>query len=619
MCDINPAMSETVENPTGTFAVAARLLRWTARGEGRRIGAGLAILLISATVGLLQPWPMKLVLDSVIAGKPVPAVMQSFASSPKSLLLVLCVGLVLIQLVMAGLTVWSTTVLVSIGLRMVFKLRCALFDHIQKLSLRFHDETTVGDSLYRVTWDSYCVQAIFNTGFIPALTAAVTLIGISAIMLTRDWLVTVVALAVGVPLALLVKWLDRPMTEGSMKVQERESAISTRVQETLSGIRAVQAFGGEPIESERFRRQAESSLQASLKLTVIQTAAQSVVGLLMAAGTALIIGIGAWRVMQGKLLPGDVVLMVAYVAMLFKPLETLAYTAQHVQGAIAGARRVFKVLDTQADVVDAPDAIDLTTRASGRIEVDHVSFGYRPDQTVLADVHLTISPGQTVALVGPSGAGKTTLVSLLMRFYDPTAGEIRLDGQDLRRLTLRSLRENIALVLQEPILFDASVAENIAYGKPGASRDQIEAAAKAAGAHDFISAMPHGYETQIGERGVTLSGGQRQRLSIARAFLKDAPLLIMDEPTSALDAETEQQLLLAMDRLKKGRTTIIIAHRLSTIRAADVIVAMQHGRIVEAGSHAVLLDNNGLYARLYNVQFGQAVALTTTAAGGVGP
>src|SRR5206468_1807157 len=320
----------------------------------------------------------------------------------------------LLQLVVGALTTLSTNLLVGLGLRLVFKLRCILFEHVQKLSLAFHDTTSVGDSLYRVTWDSYAPQALVNSAIIPALSASLTLAGIGAVMLTRDWALTMAAAAVAVPLFLLIRRLDRPLTAG------------------------------------------------------------------------------------------DVVLLVGYVVMLYKPLETLASIAVAVQGGMAGSRRVFAVLDATPDIADAPDAVALPRRAAGQIVLERVWFAYRGGEPVLRDVSLAIRPGQALALVGGSGAGKSTLASLLLRFYDPTAGRILLDGQDVRRLTLRSLREQVAVVLQEPVLFAASIRENIAYGRPEASREEIEAAARAAGAHEFVTALPQGYDTRIGERGATL-------------------------------------------------------------------------------------------------------------------
>jgi len=591
-----------------TLKLSARLLRDYGASERWRIAGGLALLATTSAVHLLQPWPMKLIIDVLTGTRQPPPMLASAASSlggGSGLIVgVLCVAILVIHLVAGVLSVMSTYLLVSSGLRMVNRLRCAVFDHVQRLSLRFHDTTSVGDSLYRVTWDTYCIQTIFNSGLIPSIGSTLTLVGVTAMILSRDLLVAGVSLAVMIPLTLLVRRMERPMTERSMLVHERESDISTHVQETLSGIRAVQAFGREGLESERFRRGSDASLQAKLRLNVLETASGATVSLLLACGTAAVVWVTALRVLQGRLTPGDIVLLVAYVGMLYKPLYNIAKTSAQLQGAAARAWRVCSLLDATPDVRDRPDAVDPAVRPTGELRLENISFAYNREMPVLRGITTEIAPGTTVALVGLSGAGKTTLASLLMRFYDPDSGRVTLDGRDLRELTLGYLRRNVALVLQEPILFAASVRENIAYGRPGATEEAVRAAAAAAGAANFIEALPDGYDTQIGERGVSLSGGQRQRLSIARAFLHDAPILVMDEPTSALDAETEAALLRTLDQLKQGRTTIIIAHRLSTIRGADKILALEHGRIVESGSHAQLLSQNGLYARLYATQFG---------------
>jgi len=606
--------AETRHRQTTTLAVLRRLLRQTLRGEVSRVIVGVVLVLASSAALVLEPWPLKLIVDSVLGDRPLPAMLAAVGPGVGDgagrgvgdrlvLLAWLCVAMVTLRLLVGLFTMVSTNVLVGVGLRMVFRLRCRLFDHIQRLSLTFHDATPVGDSLYRVTWDSYAAQAIFNTALVPALTAVTTLFGILLMMAQRDLVVTSVALAVCVPLALLIRQLDRPMTAHSLRVHERESDVSTRVQETLVGIRAVQAFGREEFEGARFRDRAAASLTANVRLTVLQTAAQALAGTLLAAGVAAIIFLAARRALNGQMTAGDVVLTAAYLVMLSRPLESLTYTATIVQAATAGARRVLAVLDTRPDVVQAADAVELAGRARGDIRFEGVGFAYRDGRPVLHDFTLDVPAGVTVALVGASGAGKTTVASLMLRFYDPDTGRVRLDGHDVKTLTLGSLRANMALVLQEPVLFGATIAENIAYGRPWATFEEILEAAQAAGAHGFITALPHGYDTAIGERGVTLSGGQRQRLSIARAFLKNAPILILDEPTSALDAETEAALLETLRRLMRGRTTLIIAHRLSTVRDADRIVVLHDGSIVESGTQADLLARGQAYARLHRLQF----------------
>jgi len=607
------APAEKVRAPRpGAFRTAARLLRLCMGGEVRVAIGGLLLMLSGSVLALLQPWPLKFIMNVVATKSSPPAFLvatQRFVAhlipigeNKMGLIGLLCLALLLISLGSAAISVVSTWLLISSGLRMVFKLRCRVFEHIQRLPLSFHDATTVGDSLYRITWDTYSVQSLFNEGLVPGISSIVTLLGIAVVMVGQDWSIAVVALIIGCLLLLLVRRLEKPTTELSTRVHENESRVSTRVEQTLGGIRAVQAFGREAHESTRFANQARESLRANLRLTILQTASQSGVAVLFACGTAAVIWMTARRVIAGELSPGDIVLMVGYTALLFKPLETLSYTASSIQGSVAGAHRVFEILDKKSSISDSPTAAELKNPVRGKIEFDHVSFGYRPEQSVLRDVRLTIPAGSSVAMVGPSGAGKTTLAGLILRFYDPVKGRILLDGSDLREITLESLRQQIAMVPQEPVLFDVSIQENIAYSRPNATEQDVHAAARAAGAWDFIQALPKGFDTPIGERGVMLSGGQRQRLSLARAFLKDARIIVLDEPTTGLDAQTEADLLATLKRLMAGRTTIIIAHHLHTVRHVDQIIVLQGGELIQTGTHDQLLEQDGLYRHLYELQ-----------------
>ena len=609
---MDPSVDQACVARVGAFRTAARLLALCMKGEIWPSTLGIILMIAGSGLGLLQPWPLKFIVNAVtVKGRPpgfidVPLGFISRAipigDHKMGLIAVLCAALLLISLAGAAVTVLSTWLLISSGLRMVFKLRCRVFEHIQRQPPAFHDATTVGDSLYRITWDTYSVQSLFNEGLVPTISSALTLAGIAVVMVGQDWSIGVVALVIGGLLLILVRRLEKPTTKLSTRVHENESRVSTRVEQTLTGIRAVQAFGRENYEANRFAQQANESLKANLRLTLLQTASQSGVAVLFAGGTAAVIWMTARRVLHGELTPGDIVLMAAYTAMLFKPLETLSYTASSIQGAVAGAHRVFEILDKEPVIRDSATARPLQSPVAGTIQFDRVSFGYRVDQSALCDVNLTIPAGSSVAMVGPSGAGKTTMASLIVRFYDPVAGRILLDGSDLREITIESLRRNIAIVPQEPVLFDASIGENIAYSRPDATPEQLHAAARSAGAWDFIQAMPRRFDTPIGERGVMLSGGQRQRISLARAFLKDARIIVLDEPTTGLDAQTEADLLSALKRLMAGRTTIVIAHHLHTVRYMDQIIVLQQGQVIQTGTHEQLLAMGGLYRHLYDLQ-----------------
>ncbi len=593
------------------LAITFRLLRGCMQGEWRRTLLGGVLMLLGTGVSLLQPWPMKYIVN-IVAGDHTPRFIISATRQIDAILPIghaatgqitlLCAALLLISLLGAGITVLSTWILIGVGLRMVYRLRCRVFDHLQNLSPAFHDATTVGDSLYRVTWDTYAIQAIFNEGLIPGVTAAVTLAGIAIVMIGQQWILGAVTCVIGALLLVFLRRIEKPTTNLSLRVHENESSVSTRAEQTLSGIRTVQSFGRETHESARFARQAGESLKNNLRLTLLQTAGQSAVGVLFALGTVVVVWLTAQRVIDGQLSPGDVVLMVGYIALLFKPLESLAYTATSLQGAAAGAHRVFEILNRQPNPADSPDAKPLTVPSQGQIEFRHVAFAYPSRPPVLHDININIPAGTSVAIVGPSGAGKSTCISLLPRFYDPSDGQIFLDSVNIRNITIAALRAQIAIVPQEPVLFDATISENIAYSNPHAGEKDIYDAAQAAGAMPFINRLPDGMRTMIGERGVMLSGGEKQRLSLARAFLKDAQILILDEPTTGLDAQTEAELLAVLQRLMLGRTTIIISHQLHTVQYVDQIVVLDQGRVVERGPHHELIEAGGLYQKMHRLR-----------------
>jgi ATP-binding cassette subfamily B protein/subfamily B ATP-binding cassette protein MsbA len=490
---------------------------------------------------------------------------------------------------------------------MAYRLGATLFEHLQRLSLRFHNRKPTGDLVRRVTTDSGCVRELIIGVWLPMLTALVTLIAMFAVMWRLDPLLALLALLVAPILGVLIKVFDGPMTDRTYRHQQLEGEMMTLAEQTLSALPIVQAFAREPHANNRFRGLAEKSLGAYLNSILAQL--QFKIGLngTTALGSAAFMVIGGLRVLEGSLTVGGLLVLLAYLTSLYTPMETLAYLSSGFASAAARARRVFEVLETEQEVREAPGARPVPARPAeqrGHLRLQRVSFGYEPDRPVLHEISLEVRPGQTVALVGATGAGKSTLAALIPRFFDPWRGRISFDGVDLRQLQLASLREQIALVLQEPFLLPLTVAQNIAYGRPQAARAAIEAAARAANAEEFIRTLPRGYDTVIGERGATLSGGQRQRLAIARALLKDAPVLILDEPTAALDARTEALLLEALERLMAGRTTIIIAHRLSTIRRADQILVLERGRVAERGDHDALLAARGAYYHFHSLQFG---------------
>ena len=566
----------------GDLQIYRRLL-WQARRYWPHIGGILGLSLLSTPLALLNPLPLKLVVDSALGGDPLPGFLSPFApadlaSSPYAVLL-FAVGLLVAVTLLEYARGFGAALLETwTGERLVLDFRSELLSRVQRLSLGYHDRQGTTDSLYRIKYDAPAIQWVAVQGVIPFVTAIFTVAAMTWITARIDWQLAVVALLVA-PFLLLVTQLFRARIRDEWsKVKKIESSTMSGVQETLSSLRLVKAFGQEEREEQRFLRRSRLSLRGQMRLTWINGSFDGLIGFTIAGGTAAALYIGVRHVLAGELSLGNLLLVMAYLGQLYTPLREISRKMADMQASLASAERAFSLLDEQPEVVDHPGARPLA-RARGAVAFRDVCFAYPGGPQVLHDVCFEAGAGERVGVMGPTGAGKSTLVSLLMRFYDPTHGAILLDGEDLRGLRLADLRRQFAMVLQEPVLFSTTVAENIAYGKPGATQAEIEAAARMADAHDFVSRLPLGYETEVGERGMTLSGGERQRVALARAFLKDAPILILDEPTSSVDVATEERIVLAMEELMRGRTTFIIAHRPSTLRHCDVQLSVKEGRL----------------------------------------
>jgi len=551
---------------------------------------GVTALLAAAGLELLLPWPVKWLVDDVIGGSRVPAwaafVSPDVAGGGRNLaLLVVCLSAVVIALAHRLATFISQTALISVGGELVRQLRCRGYDQFCRLSLAYHDKTRVGDSLYRVAYDTQAAMSLVSGAGVPLLQSAFILAGIIVVMARMDPWLTAVAAAVVPVFWLCIRHFGGRIERASRRYHENESLLLSTVQETLSTMRALQAFTREPDTSVQFSAQAGESLAIQRRLIASQLLFAGTIGVALSAGTAIFMWFGAQRVFVGTLSAGDVLVFVAYLGMLYQPLNAISQSLSVFQTARVQLGRVFEVLDASTQITDRPGARPLP-RVTGAIEFRDVSFEYDTGEPVLCGVSFSARAGESIALIGRTGAGKTTLASLLLRFYDPTRGAVLLDGVDLRDVPVAWLRQQVSVVLQDALLVSGTIRDNIAYGRPDASLEDVRAAAREAQADEFIQGLPQGYDTPVAERGVNLSGGQKQRLAIARAFLKNAPILVLDEPTSALDVQTEDALIIALTRLMKGRTTFVIAHRLSTIRLADRVMAVEQGRISETRAGA---------------------------------
>ncbi len=491
----------------------------------------------------------------------------------------------------------------SVGQWVMHDLRQTLYFHIQRLSLAYHDQKSTGDLISTVTSDIESIQTFITSNLLDALINVLTLVGMAGVMFYINWRFTLIALSVAPVLGLVVFKYTRSIRKASREVRKKEGEMVSVIQEVLSSMRVVKAFAREDFEVHRLEEESLENVEIALRARGMKARLAPLVEVIVALGTGLVLWFGGRLVLAGGLSAGSLVMFIWYLGKMYKPMQELSKMTDSYSKAAVGYERIREILDMDGEVKDQPGARKVS-RLKGQIEFDNVTFGYDPKEPTLEDMSFRIEPGQVAAFVGPTGAGKTTIISLISRFYDPISGAVKIDGLDVRRYQQRSLREHISVVLQETVLFQGSVWQNIAYGKPNASRAEILKAAELANATEFIEKMPNGYDTLVGERGVSLSGGQRQRIAIARAVIRNTPVLILDEPSSGLDAESEKLVFEALDRLMKGKTSIVIAHRLSTIRSADVIFVIKDGKVVESGKHDELAAAGGLYAELYEIQFG---------------
>jgi ATP-binding cassette subfamily B protein len=562
------------------------------------------LLLVEIGLGALQPWPLKMVIDYVLQHDkyPLPEPLRTWLPAVTqdnyiTLLLLFVVTGVILHTANQFVTAYATRVQVDTGQRIVYDLRYQLFDHLQALDLHHHIKTSTSDSVYRVDVDAYSIENLVMSGLIPLATSVVSLVVMFVILVKLDLTIALLSLTVVPFLYFCLRYYMSTLVHREEHVKELESKLLSRLYETFSAMRLVKSFAREPYEAARYTAAGNQTMRARIDVTWQQSLFAVAIGMITLLGTALVVVVGGMHVMRGEMKIGDLTIVIAYLGAVYGPLSAIAHTSGQLQGALAGAKRVRAIFALVPETSEEPDAIE-PTQIEGEVRFEGVGFTYPDGTNVLDDITFSARPGEMVALVGLTGAGKTTLVSLIPRFYDATAGRVLIDGVDVQHYRIRSLRERIALVLQDPVLFSGTIAENLRYGGLDATAEDIERAARAAHAHEFVSHLSKGYDTEIAEAGGGLSGGERQRLSVARAILKNAPILILDEPTSSLDAISEEIVFAALRRLRTGRTTIVIAHRLSTVRDADRILVLDGGRIAAQGRHEELLQSSQLYRRM---------------------
>lgn len=600
----------TAESPEPQTAPEKHGIRITAllRPHWKTLAIGFLAVVGEGVADLLDPWPLKLVIDNVLRNKEGHGWLNHFlyrasGGSKTGMLELAAISVLAIALLDAICSYGDKYVTTSVGQWVAHDLRRLLYSRIQRLSLAFHDQSRSGDLISRATSDIDSIQDFIVSGLLSALINTITLVGMVAVMFYINWRFTLIALSVAPLLFIVVYTYTRKIKKLSREVRKKQGEVVSVIQEVLGSIRVVRAFAREDYEQRRLEVESLESVEMALKARALKARLSPIVGVIVAVGTCLVLWFGGHLVLSGSLSVGSLVVFILYLRKMYKPMQELSKLSDTYTKASVGYERICEILEKEGEVKDLPRA-RRAPQFRGEIDFEHVSFGYSADREILHDVSLSVKPGQIAALVGPTGAGKSTIISLIPRFYDPTSGSIRIDGVDVREFKQKSLRHQISFVLQETALFHAPVWQNISYGKPEATREQILRAAEMANAHEFIEKLENGYDTVLGERGVTLSGGQRQRIAIARAVIRNSPILILDEPTSGLDALSEKLVFEALDRMMVGKTSIVIAHRFSTIARADVIFVVQDGRIVERGTHEQLYRSKGLYCELYDTQFG---------------
>jgi subfamily B ATP-binding cassette protein MsbA len=591
----------------------ARLIRELIRPYRGILLIVLAAMLVQTAMSLAGPWPLKVILDSVVgshhlpqwmAGRLLPALGGESKMHIAALAAIFAVIIAAVSSIASYIANYYTE---SVGQWVAYDLRMRTYHHLQRLSLGYYDSHQIGTLLSTITDDVATIQNFASSSTLGMVIDMLTIVGMLGLMFWLNWDFALIAVAVTPFLLFFVSRFKKAVKKATHEVRKRQADVVAVVQQGLESVRVVEAFGRQDLEEEELGEASRKTVDAALKARRVKSLLSPVVTVVVSLCTGYVLWRGSSLILKGAMTVGELTVFLSYLNKFFKPVQDLAKMTNAIAQAAVGVERVRAILDTDTIIPERPNAVE-PQPFRGEIAFDHVAFGYDPAAPVLRDVSFTIKPGQMVGVVGPTGGGKSTVVSLIPRFYDPHAGSVKIDGVDIRDYKLNGLRQHVGFVLQDTVLFRGTIRENIAYGRAGATEDEIIQAAKLANADEFIQRMPHGYDSPVGERGLTLSGGQRQRIGIARALIRNNPILILDEPTAALDTESEKLVIEALERLMKGRTVITIAHRLSTIRDADKIIVLKGGVVAEEGTHDQLLTLNGVYAELHRIQYEETSA-----------